>query len=560
VRHCADTLWPSRAIIAGIPRIGAGPTFAYDAMLPFEWAMSEASTFPRKPAPIDLAHQPDFPLGSLTVKPSTREIVRADGLRDVLEPRVMQVLVALNRARPNVVSRDDLVAQCWEGRAVGDDAINGAIGKLRRLSENQRGAPFTIETIPRIGYRLVISGQPERAVPDRSAIADKSDHSGGNRRAMLAGGVTLGAAAVLGGGWWFSRTPPAPPPPQANTSPAVASLIARANESLRNGRIEAQTQAAGLFQEAINLAPDNADAWGGLALADAFIAHNGTKEAYEAAHMRGQSALAKAMALDPRNSMAWQAKCWSYPWRDAYFESEQAARQGLAFHPDDDGLLMVLTQRLQVVGRMRDSVEIIKRAMVAVSGHLNPAMAFISIASFAGAGQLVEADQAAARGIAMFPRHPLTWLNRLYLLMFTGRAAEALVSLRDTDNRPGGEAQDDADSMIAVAEALVSGARRDIDKAVAIHLARAKKSNRDAENAVMFLSGMGRVDEAFAVARYCYLTPEANIQPVRFAPYLFEPGCRAMRQDKRFAPLMEQMGLTAYWQKAGVKPDYQLYG
>jgi DNA-binding winged helix-turn-helix (wHTH) protein/tetratricopeptide (TPR) repeat protein len=518
--------------------------------------MSDASTFPRKPAPIDLAHEPDFPLGALTVKASTREIVRADGSRDLLEPRVMQVLVALRRASPNVVSRDDLVAQCWEGRVVGDDAINGAVAKLRRLSES--GQAFTIETVPRVGYRLVASSPLEQVVAEQPAADDHA--GGGNRRAMLAGGVTLGAAAVLGGGWWFSRTPPAPPSPQGNTSPAVASLIARGNESLRNGRIEAQTQAAGLFQEAINLAPDNADAWGGLALADAFIAHNGTKEAYEAAHMRAQSALAKAMALDPRNSMAWQAKCWSYPWRDAYLESEQAARQGLSFHPDDDGLLMVLTQRLQVVGRMRDSAQTIKHAIAAVSGQLNPAMAYISIASFAGAGQLVEADQAAAKGIAMFPRHPLTWLNRLHLLMFTGRAAEALASLRDTDNRPAGVAQDDADGMIAVAEALVSGARRDIDKAVAIQLARVKKSNRDAENALLFLSGMGKVDDAFAVAQTCYLDPAANIQPVRFVPYLFEPGCRAMRNDQRFAGLMDRMGLTAYWQQAGVKPDYQLYG
>ena len=47
----------------------------------------------------------------------------------------MQVLVALHRAFPNVVSRDDLIASCWEGRVVGDDAINRAIGRLRRLSE-----------------------------------------------------------------------------------------------------------------------------------------------------------------------------------------------------------------------------------------------------------------------------------------------------------------------------------------------------------------------------------------------------------------------------------------
>ncbi|WP_297695100.1 hypothetical protein, partial [Phenylobacterium sp.] len=42
----------------------------------------------------------------------------------VLEPRVMQVLVALARERGEIVSRDDLIASCWAGRIVGEDAIN----------------------------------------------------------------------------------------------------------------------------------------------------------------------------------------------------------------------------------------------------------------------------------------------------------------------------------------------------------------------------------------------------------------------------------------------------
>jgi hypothetical protein len=158
-----------------------------------------------------------------------------------------------------------------------------------------------------------------------------------------------------------------------------------------------------------------------------------------------------------------------------------------------------------------------------------------------------------------FPATPLTWLNRIYLLMFTGRAAEALVTLRDIDNRPPDQRDDDINGMVAVAEALQSGARRDIDEAAAAQRVLAKKGDRSAENAFMFLAGLGKLDEAFAVATACYVVPAANVQPVRFAPNLFEPGCRAMRKDPHFATLMDQMGLTAYWQNVGVKPDYQLY-
>jgi len=63
------------------------------------------------PITIDLARAAAFALGGLEVRPSTRELV-AGGRPEVLEPRVMQVLVALARRRGQVVSRDDLIASC----------------------------------------------------------------------------------------------------------------------------------------------------------------------------------------------------------------------------------------------------------------------------------------------------------------------------------------------------------------------------------------------------------------------------------------------------------------
>jgi len=75
--------------------------------------------------PIDLARESPFRLGALEVRPPTREVVAGEH-REVLEPRVMQVLTALARRRGEVVSRDELVALCWGGRVVGEDAINRA--------------------------------------------------------------------------------------------------------------------------------------------------------------------------------------------------------------------------------------------------------------------------------------------------------------------------------------------------------------------------------------------------------------------------------------------------
>ena len=103
---------------------------------------------------IDLAETADFDLGDLRVSPARRQ-VSFNGEHRELEPRVAQVLVALAAARPQVLSRDRLIEQCWDGRIVGDDSINRCIVALRHLAKEFSPEPFTIETVPRVGYCLV---------------------------------------------------------------------------------------------------------------------------------------------------------------------------------------------------------------------------------------------------------------------------------------------------------------------------------------------------------------------------------------------------------------------
>jgi len=100
---------------------------------------------------IDLALEPPFALGRLKVRPAALEL--GDGADvETLEPRVMQVLVALARSRGEPVSRDHLIDLCWEGRFVGEDALNRCIARLRRALT---GDPSVrIDTIAKVGYRL----------------------------------------------------------------------------------------------------------------------------------------------------------------------------------------------------------------------------------------------------------------------------------------------------------------------------------------------------------------------------------------------------------------------
>jgi Tol biopolymer transport system component/DNA-binding winged helix-turn-helix (wHTH) protein len=107
-------------------------------------------------APIQLAREAPFHLGKVSVDPATRQVV-LNGRSETVEPRIMLVLVALHQAGGRVVSRDELIARCWEGRIVGEDAINRAISRVRDLGRNL-GDAFQLETIAKVGYRLNLGG------------------------------------------------------------------------------------------------------------------------------------------------------------------------------------------------------------------------------------------------------------------------------------------------------------------------------------------------------------------------------------------------------------------
>jgi len=128
-------------------------------------------------ARIDLADEPEFEIGGMTVRPAERAVLM-NGERRELQPRVMQVLVALAKSRAQVVSRDRLIDLCWDGRVVGDDALNRVILSLRHLAQEFTPEPFVIGTVPRVGHRLVeqslhggdgTAGDPRRAA--KAAIA-----------------------------------------------------------------------------------------------------------------------------------------------------------------------------------------------------------------------------------------------------------------------------------------------------------------------------------------------------------------------------------------------------
>jgi len=103
-------------------------------------------------------------------------VLHDDGREEFLEPRVMQVLVALARTPGAILSRDDLIAACWEGRFVSDDAVNRVMSRLRRLFQEIGAGGLRLETITKVGFRLIAMDEPGQADPvPPTVLTDQTD-------------------------------------------------------------------------------------------------------------------------------------------------------------------------------------------------------------------------------------------------------------------------------------------------------------------------------------------------------------------------------------------------
>ena len=110
--------------------------------------------------PPDLAHAQDVAIGDILIRPSLRIVVHGNKRVEV-EPKVMQLLLAFARNPGVVLSRDDLFDLCWTGQLVGEGSLNRALSLLRSALRDVGSRSVSLQTVPRVGYRLVASvGEP----------------------------------------------------------------------------------------------------------------------------------------------------------------------------------------------------------------------------------------------------------------------------------------------------------------------------------------------------------------------------------------------------------------
>jgi transcriptional activator of cad operon len=93
-------------------------------------------------------------IGAWRVDPTSGQISR-DGETARIEARTMRLLLCLAEHAGEVVSIDDLLNQAWSGVIVSPDSVYQAVASLRRVLGDDPRQPTYIETVPRLGYRMV---------------------------------------------------------------------------------------------------------------------------------------------------------------------------------------------------------------------------------------------------------------------------------------------------------------------------------------------------------------------------------------------------------------------
>ena len=137
--------------------------------------------------------QDGFKIGAWTVLPLEGKCVDGDRTERV-QPKSMDVLVALATKAPAPASREDLLLEVWGERAQSDEPLTRCIGELRRTLGDSRGEPKYIATIPKRGYQLLIT--PQSLAVDSGSPGDEPAENKLGRPARFRK-FAIGAAGLI---------------------------------------------------------------------------------------------------------------------------------------------------------------------------------------------------------------------------------------------------------------------------------------------------------------------------------------------------------------------------
>ncbi|MEQ7874353.1 helix-turn-helix domain-containing protein [Sphingomonas sp. ASV193] len=451
-------------------------------------------------------------IAELTVHPAERALAGPAGTVSV-EPLVMALLLALAERAGQLVPRRALFEALWASPAVGDDNLNRLVAVLRRRLGDVGAESIEIATVPAQGYSLRLRPSAAQA-------------------------------------------------PEATRAQALGQAL----DSWRLALPQPDPVAIALIERAAAAVPGDAALWGWLAMLYRHAAEYAAPTEADDHVLACERASGQALAIDSGQVEAATALVSVAPLYGRW--SDSARRLGVLCdanpaHPVPHNDLAVLEM---ATGQVRAAIE--RRRPLIARDPLAALHGYKTVYQNWSFGDLTTMDHAADAAVQLHPRHPAAWLARFWTFAFTARAAAALAML-DGPVRPAFAPPMLAylrDAVGAAIEPGDDGRERAVERARAF----AAAGPSPAIQAMFGLSLLGRIDDLFAVAWAYYLRdgdrpvplqvageqPRLNEQHGRLTQILFTPVFAGVRDDPRFGDLCERIGLSDYWDEAGVTPDY----
>jgi DNA-binding winged helix-turn-helix (wHTH) protein/tetratricopeptide (TPR) repeat protein len=511
--------------------------------------------------------QRGFRLGPWTVSPLTGEIA-SDGQSVHLEPKVMEVLVALASQAETVVLRDELLSKVWGARAAtSDEPLTRCIAQLRQSLGDSSRNPRFIQTVPKRGYRLMVpvtpidapapatpsgdsKGQPPRVMPARTD-GFRPGLSVGLVLALAVAGlvvyVTFPIVMGLGGSELLDPCQiEQREQPMRTIDPVAYDLCRDGIEALEQRAVTSIGSAMGFFRKAMELETGYGSAIVNRARAMVLLpTYQGIRESRDCAYDDNTSALtdcytAARLLLDLYIGPVPYIQNYVYGingyvymqerrWSLAASQFERAKNET----PNDADMWQWYSQFLAAVGDLEGALTAIDRAH-----DLNPDSGVILDRFGVILMWLGRYDDAALRfrEAANYPHVPYAASHLLWSIRDQQLdAAKTLLEQHARAGRTGGAWIDDF--LAGVSDQAVR------ERAVAA-VETAIQSNE--------LSGQ-YVHGAWALLGYPERAIDAVLNLLDENPgelsveFLFAPETLALRQQDRFAEIVQRLALDDYW-------------
>jgi hypothetical protein len=321
------------------------------------------------------------------------------------------------------------------------------------------------------------------------------------------------------------------------------------------------------FERAASIRPDDVRAQAFLAYSLALRVDNSPP--IEPRPLDSAERAARAtLAADPNNAYARLAINMLRRATLSLANTEFQLRAIMRDSPDNIHVMRQLWTLLQSSGRSREALALIERAgavepLAAIHHYPRAQLLWIL-------GQNAEADRVIDLAMQYWPSHRFVRFARFTIFAFTGRAHAALAMLEKPETAPQNYSPAAVSLWRVSLPVLESRSAAGIAEARRANLAAVKKDLRLTSQAVLTLSALGEVDAAFDIANQLLQfkgpedqregpirkSPSVSSGGWRFSPWLFTPPTAALRADPRFKTLCDGIGLTEYWARLRVKPDY----